>query len=367
MFSFPALSDDIYRFLWDGHLIHKGVNPLSYLPSELIQGPLADDYLRSLFPLLNSPEYYTIYPPISQLIYYCATFSEHLTLLQSTFIIKCFIISAELGTIYLLYKLLRVFKYDPSRLLIYALNPLIIIELCSNLHFEAIMVFTLLAAILFLVQRKGIWAGMAFSVSVATKLLPLMFLPALFIWLLERKRVVGFFLSFALFTILFFTPFFLSLDVNNFLSSLDLYFQKFEFNASTYYVVRYLGKIITGYNQISIIGPLLSLIAMGLILKRSISVSALKMKGLIEVFLMSFLTYLFFTTTVHPWYLSIPIAFSVFYKNYWILVWSLMITLSYCTYANPEFKENMWLVGIEYLVVFLVWFYERKKASKQLK
>jgi alpha-1,6-mannosyltransferase len=29
-----------------------------------------------------------------------------------------------------------------------------------------------------------------------------------------------------------------------------------------------------------------------------------------------------------------------------------MVFLSYITYANPSFKENLWVISIEYFVVF---------------
>ena len=34
LFSFPLLSDDIYRFIWDGSLLHHGINPFSLTPSQ---------------------------------------------------------------------------------------------------------------------------------------------------------------------------------------------------------------------------------------------------------------------------------------------------------------------------------------------
>jgi hypothetical protein len=37
LFAVPALSDDFYRFLWDGRLSLEGINPFLYTPRQLIQ------------------------------------------------------------------------------------------------------------------------------------------------------------------------------------------------------------------------------------------------------------------------------------------------------------------------------------------
>ncbi len=37
IFSLPVLSDDYFRFLWDGHLMNMGINPFLALPSALIE------------------------------------------------------------------------------------------------------------------------------------------------------------------------------------------------------------------------------------------------------------------------------------------------------------------------------------------
>lgn len=362
LFSMPTLSDDIYRFLWDGHLIHKGISPLSYLPSDLIATDLSDGYLEGLFPLLNSPDYYTIYPPISQLIYYLSTIGE-LTIEHSVLLMKSLLLSFEILTLFFTYKLLRKFELAPKRLLIYALNPLIILEVMGNMHFEGVMICFLMMSIYLLTFKKFFLSGAALACSVGAKLLPLMFLPALLLWSYKKgnwkKLMLG--LIFALMVL--FVPFFFTLDIDKFLSSVDLYFQKFEFNASIYYVTRFLGKLLTGYNQIAIIGPFLSLCALGIILYRSYFAQFVKLKGLLPIFLLSFVTYLLFTTTVHPWYLSVPIALSVFYTRWWVIAWSFLITLSYSTYAHPDFKESMWIIFVEYLIVFLVFLFERNKFS----
>jgi len=60
VFAFPNLSDDIYRFLWDGHLWLAGENPFNHLPSwYAAQGEWLPGHSMDLYKALNSPEYYT--------------------------------------------------------------------------------------------------------------------------------------------------------------------------------------------------------------------------------------------------------------------------------------------------------------------
>ncbi|MDQ4141505.1 MAG: hypothetical protein M3142_13430, partial [Bacteroidota bacterium] len=74
LFSWPALSDDYYRFIWDGRLLAAGKNPFLHLPTFYLSNPDKITGINSkLLEQLNSPEYYTVYPPICQFIFaFCA-------------------------------------------------------------------------------------------------------------------------------------------------------------------------------------------------------------------------------------------------------------------------------------------------------
>ncbi|MEM7108869.1 MAG: mannosyltransferase, partial [Bacteroidota bacterium] len=66
LFSMPVLSDDIYRFIWDGKLIHEGIHPFAHVPSWFIEnGQLPKSLSIELYRNLNSPDYFTIYPPLA--------------------------------------------------------------------------------------------------------------------------------------------------------------------------------------------------------------------------------------------------------------------------------------------------------------
>jgi len=65
IFSIPNLSDDFYRFIWDGRLINSGENPFSHTPSYYIGNPEENPigYDLELYKAVNSQNYFTIYPP----------------------------------------------------------------------------------------------------------------------------------------------------------------------------------------------------------------------------------------------------------------------------------------------------------------
>ena len=69
IFSTPNLSDDYFRFIWDGKLIANGINPFDYLPNELRESIFYQSNLL-LINGMNSPEYYSIYPPALQFIFF---------------------------------------------------------------------------------------------------------------------------------------------------------------------------------------------------------------------------------------------------------------------------------------------------------
>ena len=220
----------------------------------------------------------------------------------------------------------------------------------------------MMSGFLALVNEKYILSGFLLACSIAVKLLPLMFVPAIFFYLFkEKKGLVSFFVSLFTVLLIFFIPLFIGIDISHFLSSLDLYFQKFEFNASLYFLVREFGIWVTGYNQIAVLGPLLGLTAMGIIIYLSTSAKNNTFLAVLEICLHNFIIYLISTTTVHPWYLAVPIVLSVFHPRIWILVWSYLIFLSYSLYNEKPIPGIEWLLVLEYAAVMIIWYWEQKK------
>lgn len=360
VFSFPNLSNDIYRFLWDGHLLHSGISPLTYLPSELM-AHTQDAYLQRLYPLLNSPDYFTVYPPISQVVYYLSTWSDSWSLTTSAVVMKSLLFVGELCTVGMLAYLLQLLGKEKALSLIYFLNPLLIVEVMGQVHFEGVMIAFLAAALVAMFKHRIVLAGVLMACAVGAKLLPLMFMPALLVYL--RSSRWKFLMTFIMMMALLFLPFFWQVDVGHFLQSIDLYFRSFEFNASVYYIVRAVGYGLTGYNQIGVIGPLLSLATFISILYWSIYRSTPQRDDLLRCLFLSFTCYLFLATTVHPWYLLMLLFFSVLLYRPWVWVWSGVVVLSYSTYADSDFLPNYWLIGLEYGIVMLMIFWDWQKRG----
>lgn len=369
LFAVPQLSDDVYRFVWDGRLLAHGYNPYLYLPSQLLNTPIAaacglDEWL---FRRLNSPNYFTVYPPVNQALFglgsYMAPGILPDSLVANSMWMRIPVILCEIGSLWLMTKLLRRFGKSPNLALLYGLNPLVILELTGNLHFEAVMIFFSLLATWLCMQNRLVLSAGALALAIGTKLLPLLLLPLIVRYLGWRKGIWYALLT-GILTAALFTPFASVELVRNVLSSINLYFQKFEFNASVYYVLRAIGYWIKGYNAIERIGFWLSVTT-----TLSILWIAFRWRTVpVSVQLTATLTlYFAFATTVHAWYITTLIAASVFTQFRYPAVWSALIPLSYYTYHTQPYEENLWLTAVEYSIVVVVLIVEIRTYRKHNK
>lgn len=361
-------------------MILEGFNPYISLPETFIQErnfPVSQavDLYDGMGQLNGS--HFTNYPPINQLNFLMAAFFSNSSILGAVIVMRIQIILADIGIIYFGKKILDKLNLPIHHIFLYALNPFIIIELTGNLHFESVMLFFLIWSLFLLLQKKWIWAALVLGLSVSVKLIPLLFIPLFFQWFVfnEEKEVrskkKGFLklLTFAsiviLTNIILFLPFISSELINSYTDSIGLWFRNFEFNASLYYVAREIGYLFRGYNEIAVIGSIMPMIAILFLIVITFFRKNKSPQEMITVLLLGISFYYFTTTTMHPWYLATLVLLSVFTKYRFTLIWSLTIILSYQAYANDPWKENLWFVGIEYLLVFVFLIWEIRKINKQ--
>jgi hypothetical protein len=366
LFSFPNLSDDIYRFIWDGNLLINGINPFAHMPEALAEGnALLPFSYETLYSGLNSPEYYSVYPPVCQFIFGISAWLFGEQVMTNIIGMRLFILTAEVATFWVLKKLLDYYELNPTYLLFYALNPLVILELTGNLHFEGLMISFLLFFFYLLIKKKYLWAAVFFTLAVHTKLIPLLLVPYL-VFSLSWKRAAAFVAILTTGTFLLYLPFLDPSFINHFTSSLQLYFQSFEFNAGIYYLVRWIGFQFTGYNIIYIAGPLLAAFSTILILAVSWKYRDSGFKHLPLLFISVATLYYLFSTTVHPWYICSLLAFLPLTGLLSPLVWSFVIPLSYAAYATIPYTENLWLVALEYALVAAAIFFDYYRRNQPI-
>lgn len=359
----PQLSDDYSRFIWDGHLIINQIDPYQYTPSEVLRvlPPEKLPFFQSLHDDLNSPEYYSIYPITNQVIFALASFIGQENLLWSIYVIRLVLLVFECLTIYFLLYLIRLLNMPPRRILLYALNPLVLIEITGNLHFEGIMLCFLLISLVLLTRKQFLGAGGFFGLSVAVKLTPLILVPAFFNYL-KKEHSFHFWIRVALVLGMLFLPIILLGSMGQFLQSIRLYHGIFEFNASIYYFLRQLGIWLFENNPVRVLGPVLSLLTLFLIMRKFWKVNAFSMDALLRGIVYTYLIYYLFNTVVHPWYLITALGVSILTSSKTFLVWSYLIFLSYFTYSTPAYEESTLLLIVQYAGVLAAIVFDYRKG-----
>jgi alpha-1,6-mannosyltransferase len=360
LFSTPSLSDDIYRFLWDGRLWVQGENPFQHIPQYFNenQGNLIG--LDELYPKLNSKQYFAIYPPINQFIFGIAALIAPLGFFKAQFVIKIILIAGEVLLFQYAVKLLKHLNKNRALVALYFLNPLVIIEVTGNLHFEGLMATFLIMAFYYLKTERWAVSAVFMAFGVCTKLIPLLYLPLVlpflgFIKTTKYISIVG------IVSALLFIPF-MNLELAlNMLNSIDLYFQSFIFNSFVYSIL----IDISGDESKKWIAFVLALVPVFAVLRLAFKNS--NFENLMQRSFWVHSLYYFFSAVVHPWYLVTLLALNIFQELKYILFWSYLIGLTYFTYRTLPYEESSFIIALEYVVV-ITWvlidfFRSRKKQA----
>lgn len=344
--ALPSLSDDFYRFIWDGQLLLQGINPIGKVPS-LMEVNLAND--TTLLKGMNSRDYPSVYPPLHQLgMAFGSLFTGFLSQVNG---MRIFIVGCEaIGLVYF-------WRFSKDILALYALyllNPLVAIEGVGNVHFEAALLPFLAIAIdqVRLYNARG--AAFSLSLAVLIKLNPLILVPAFFNEKNGRRITL---VSFAI-VAAGFLPF--AGGLPNLLSGIDLFFRNFEFNASIYYLLSAMGEALLGYNPVSVLGPALGLISAMLMVAVGLSRAEMREKALLI-----YLIFLFFSSTVHPWYIIPVVYFSLLTQRKALLIWSFTAFFSYSHYLGIVEPKYNWLIA-EYVLLLVALLYEYRRRPIQL-
>lgn len=367
LWAAPNLSQDFYRFVWDGELFKNGINPYCYTPDELMQQknlPIANASALHTGMGELSARHFSNYPPVSQMLFALSAFLGGGSLFGALLVLRITIILADIGVFYIARQLLQHLAQPPHKAFWYFLNPLVIIELTGNLHFEGVMLFFFLAALYLMVQQRWLWAAPLYACSVLVKLVPLLFLPLLLQYLGLKKSLLFYMLT-ALTAIALFLPYYTPAFVDHYAQTLSLWFSNFAFNAGLYELAKHIAvayydakpwEFTAGYGKIVACITLIGMLLLAF-LRRNHTLSHVLVSMLLALSL-----YYFLSSTVHPWYLIFLLGLGLFTPYRYPVVWAGLAILSYATYAQPGYRENLWLLCAEYTVVFGYFLYEMRAA-----
>ena len=366
LFATPHLSDDYFRFLWDGELSKDGYEVFGFVPNdydEHVSEEHQEKYRQMLqyqgtmeFPDgMNSKNYYSIYPTVNQFVFQTSAMGGNPERTNLD-LLRLWILIAEIATFFLL-KALLTSKNRSNWLSLYWLHPLIIIELTGNLHLEALAITFIVLALYLAHINHWIGAALVVSLGVMTKLTPLLMLGAFFKhldwkrWLIHCTVAVA--ASIGLFAIY--------VDLGtfaNFKASVGLFFAWFSFNTGIYYSLKELVLLISGADISAWISLFFPFISAGIM----IWITFFKKADVATTALLLFTTYFLFTPILRPWYVTVLIPLAILSKKIYPLIWSVLIFGTYLAYG-ATFKEPLWWIIIEFSVVITFLFAEFKKEE----
>lgn len=174
----PTLSDDVYRYIWDGRVVQSGFNPYLLPPDAPQLAHLRDE----LWDGLSHRDVATVYPPVAEALFAVAAW-----LPAPVYSLKAMLALTDGGTCILLLLLVRRWRLPQERVLWYAWNPLVTLEIAGMGHIDGLAVALIVLTTLLLAgneRRVGITAVIA-GAAVLTKLVPMLALPT---WARQSRR-----------------------------------------------------------------------------------------------------------------------------------------------------------------------------------
>ena len=329
--SEPTLSDDVYRYIWEGFVALKGGNPYLYAPAD----PLWDSVgLLDIRNQVNHPEISAVYPPLTIWL-----FAVLAAISTTPVVVQAAMGLADVGVAWALGRILHRRGRSLAPAWLYALHPLGAVESAGSGHVESVGVLCMLLAIDSWDRRES-GAGWAMT-GALVKFLPAALLPRL--W---RKRpwLLGMGILIAVMTAL---PF---MDAGTaMVSGLGTYASSWQFNGLVYSLMT------------PILGDSARWVAMAI--GAVVVVRAIRVHWLPErVALWTCGAFVILSPTVHPWYLLWAWAPALLCGVRSWTLFATMMPLSYLVFLTYDpvtraWEEQTWLPVLTTLpfLLSLIW------------
>jgi hypothetical protein len=362
LFAPPQLSDDIYRYLWDGSNLIAGVNPYATAPSHMMPSPA----LAPVHSRINHPNYVTIYPPMAQII-----FGGGAALGGAINGLKAFMVMIDIGLCAVILMILKRLELPAWKAALYAWNPLPVLEIAGSGHVDGAGMALLLAALYLLMPDRNTqirsnsrcWpfliSGALLACAGMVKLLPFVFAPVLLCLVPTGKR--RYFIAGAIGTMALLAVPFLP-DLINMTSSLNSYARNWEFAGFAFTTLRRVTGSGTFARLLLSASFLLVVCVTTYRLVQGVKLTELSgIRTLLTVkacYIIAF-AFLLLTPTLQPWYALTLAAFLPFCGGPagLVLCWAVFLTyqVQIPYFILGQWIENSYVTAAVFMAPTIVW------------
>lgn len=414
LFAPPLLSDDIFRYVWDGRVAAHGVNPFVYAPASEALRALRD---AEIWAHINHRQVPTIYPPVAQML-----FELNAWLGGATRLLRGLLVLVEAAGVAGVWFILKG-HVDSTRLqrafATYALCPLVVVETAWSGHVDVLAWTPLVLAALLLGRatslRGVVGAGALLGLSIGAKFLGLLAIPLVLLaprgeneatFADAARRRVAFVATAAAVVAVAYLPY---VDAGpRLFAGFGTYASRWEANDGPFraasrlseasleawapaesngHIERVDGKLIFRYpehndffrkmgwtrpwrgrqvpatsfasNQIAhSVAKATAAFVLGLALLWAAFVRRELLGALLAVLLALF----FVAPVVHPWYVAWLVPLAALRRSRTALVFSFVVLAAYLAWmgarAGDVWQVPGWVLAVEFGVVAVVWFWE---------
>lgn len=327
----PALSDDGYRYLWDGVVtVQAGVSPYEFRPSAPALEAWHD---RVEYRRMNSPQYYSVYPPASQAVFAVAAAAGGQDWRAGWYVLKLMLVVAELAGVV---ALARVCGSRAAAL--YAWHPLAVVEVAGQGHTEALVVGALGLVLVGGASRLP-FASLGATLGGLVKLYPFTLLPSA--W--RREGVRGVVASVGLATVLT-VPVWTPSAPGHVAESLTLFFGTFDAYAGPYRLVKAALYPVAGLEAGRAASLALLAVAVAWI-GGSVARDDGSRSRLDSILGTTVCAAYLATSTLHPWYGLVLLFATPLLQSTWTLWVATFGTASYLSYELPGADLPVLVIG----------------------
>ena len=181
----PALSDDPYRYRWEGKLQAAGGNPYEVRPADLRWIGLRDE----TYPRIPGRDFKAVYGPLIGQIErwtHRAVTAAGLNPERQVFWFKLPFALCDLAAMAALWRLLAAHGLPRAHILIYAWSPLTVMEFWATGHNDSVVVLLIALALVAAAKNRWTWAFVALSLAAGAKIWPILLFPLFIGW--KRNR-----------------------------------------------------------------------------------------------------------------------------------------------------------------------------------